>query len=369
MNEENKSKTTNRNYFLIIIILILIYAFVVVRTFANDNTTYFVGGEKNTFLICSLLLGFVFYSTIYQLGKALFAKIAGFKIISINIICISFKFIEKKVKIGFDFSDNFVGNVEVIPNNDEKCKPILFHLGGLISFIFVALLASIIASFIDKKIMYIILSSTIMNIIVLMIQIIPVYMDFINDGLSIILLLNKNNHIVYYNNLRQNAALKYNIGELRVYEYSYYDTLLNAEALMYNYYFYMIEKNYNKAIEVLDLLVANSKYLQSENVLLSKANKTYFVLLSKNDNECYDYFYSLSKEIRKYISSPSNFEVLKIAYLVSCKVDKTYDMFFHINKIENKIKDTYDNIVYASEKERIKESKEIAYSLFPDWKD
>lgn len=370
MNEEHKTKTTNRNYFFLLIILIIVYTYVVIKTIGSDNSSYFSGNEKNIFLVCALILGFIFYSFVYQMGKVIFAKLTGFKVLSLNVVFLCFRFINNKIKFDLKFSENFAGSLEVIPDsNKKKYNPILFHLGGLIAFLLVAVLASLITMFIDRKIMYIVLNSTIISLIVLMFQLFPFYMDYINDGFALVLLCNKNNREVYFDNLKQNAALKYKNDEIQLIDYPYYDSLLQAESLKYKYYYFMQKKDFENASKTCDLILQNKKYVKSEDILLFESNRLYFILSDKGDNECYDYFYSLDKEIRRYASNPSNYEVLKSSFLLTCKVDKTYDIYNHLEKIEHRLEDAYKLSSLSIEKELVNKAKEEVIEKFPDWKD
>ncbi len=370
--EKSKKRKSYRNYLWFVLIVILLFAIIIIRTLLQGDNKFFVGKEKTMFVILSFVFGIMLYIIVYQIGKIIFALLSGFKIISANILVLNFVKKENKFKIEFVFPEGWGGLIHVIPNKDyDKCKPILFHFGGSILTIIFAVLASLIAYFVDptRKLVYILLTLSIMGIIVLIANMIPVYTDGINDGFAIRLLLEKKNKKAYLDNLYQYEALYLGNRELQDFSYDDYDDTFQAYSLIYRYYYFMDKEDFNSAKEVCELMLEHRGFVSSEDVEIAESNKLYFMLISESDEKCYDYYYSLDKGYRNYAISTSNYETLKTGLLVASKIEKTYDLFEHLLKSENKTKESYYKTRVAYEEKLVLKAKEAVYKTFPDWED
>lgn len=369
MNEE-KIKKSYRNYAWLIIFVVFLYAFVVIKTLFDSNNNFFVGSEKTKFIIIAVISGFLLYTIIYQLGKIVFALLLGFKIVAVNILVIDIKNHDGKWKIDFAFPEGCGGNVHVLPKKeDEKCFPLIYQFGGVIFVVLFAVLLPLIFYFVDstRKMAYIALVLSLISIVVLLANFIPLYTDGINDGFTMRLLLNKDNTRVYMDNLRQYTALNYGIGELKKLEYDNYGDVFQTKSLIYQYYYYIKNNDLVNAEKTCLKILEHKEYLSDEEVDLAEVNKLYFILLKEDSDKCYDYYYSLDKEYRKYALSTNNYETLKVGFLLAGKVEKTYDLYEHLLKYENKLKDNYYPLCLENEKVLIANAKKIVLDIFPDW--
>lgn len=369
MNEE-KVKKPYRNYLWFILIITIVFAFVIIRTLYQTETRHFSGQEKNIFVIAALFGGLIGFTILYHIGKILFALISGFKVISINILLLTFKKQGDKWKFDIVFPEGFGGMIHVVPNKDyDKCKPILFHFGGLITSVVLAGLISLILTFVDPthKLVFVSLTCSLAGIIVLLVNLLPLYTDSINDGFAIRLLLDKKNKKAYLDNLTQETSLKYQIGELKQIEYDDYNDTFQANSLIYQYYYYMDREDFYHAEKCCEKILEYRKFVFQDIVCLTEVNKLYFYVLRESSDKSYDYFYSLDKEYRNYALSTSNYETLKTGILLACKVEKTYDVYEHLLKSENKLKANYYPVRENAETKLIAKSKEITLSVFPDW--
>lgn len=370
--EKSKKRKPYRNYLWFVLIVVLLIAIIIIRTLLQSNSNFFVGQEKTMFVILSFVLGILLYVIVYQIGKLIFALLSGFKVISANILILNFVKRDNKLKVEFVFPEGWGGAIHVIPNKEyNKCKPILFHFGGFIFTLLFVLIASLIMYFVDptRKLVYIILTLSMMGIIVLIVNMIPVYTDGINDGFAIRLLLDKNNKKAYLDNLYQYDALYLGNRELQDFSYADYDDIFQAYSLIYRYYYFMNKDDLESAKKVCDLMLEHRGFINSENIELAESNKLYFMLISESDEKCYDYYYSLSKEYRNFAISTSNYETLKTGLLIASKIEKTYDLYEHLLKSEKKTKDIYFKSRLAHEEKLVLKSQEIVLNAFPDWKD
>ncbi len=368
--DEVKEKKPYRNYIWFLLIVVVVFAFVLIRTLFEAETNVFSSREKSGIIIGSLIGGLIVFTIIYHLGKAIFALISGFEIMAINILFLTFSKQNKKWKLSLTFPEGFGGMVHVIAKKEyDKCNPILFHFGGLITCILIPFIISLILYFVDNtnKLLYISLIASLAGLIVLIMNLLPVYLDDVNDGFAIRLLLEKNNRKAYFDNLLQYSALYFQNGELKYFEYENYDDIFQVNSLVYQYYYFMDKNDYINAQKSCLKLLENKKFAFHEDVVLMEVNKLYFYLLKESNEKCYDYFYSLDKEYRNFALSGANYETLKTGILLAVKVEKTYDVFEHLLKNEQKTKESYYPCRIEKEDELIKKAKEIAYKEFPDW--
>ena len=375
MNDESEKKVLKkpyRNYSWFVFVVVIVLAITLLQTVFQPRNEFFTGNEVFLFIFFSILGGFIAYTIIYVLGKFIFGKICKMRLISINILFIRWKRIDGKLVTEFTLPDGWGGSVSMAPNADyDQCHPILYHFGGTIFSILVMILSSSILLSIDssKKLGYISLVVACVGLLVLVANLMPFWTDSIGDGFAIRLLLNKENRKVYFDNALQYEALLTGQGSLNPdYEYDHYNDTLQAESLIYRYYYWLNNENYEKAEAIVDLLLENKKYLSNENALIAQNAKLYFSLLRKNNDESYDYYYSLERDIRHYSISTTSLESIKTGLLVAAKVEKTYDLYHHLKKSIQKLENDYYFTLKETELKLIQQSIELVEAMYPDWK-
>lgn len=370
MNSEKRKPY--RNYSWAVFIVVILVAITLIQTVLQARKDFFDGSQLYIFIVLAILGGFFGYTIVYFIGKLIFGKIAGFRLININLLILRFTRIEGKIHMEFSSPDGWGGSVLMAPNRPyDRCYPILYHFGGTIVSILTMVISSLIALSVDptKKIGYIVLSLACVGILVLIVNLFPCWVDYVSDGFAIRLLIRKENRKPYLDNLLQEESLLTGYHQLTdEYVYERYDDTLQARSLVYRYYFYMNNKQYKEARDVLKLMIENKGFLPRNLALLAQTMELYFVLLEKSDEEAYDYYYSLDRQDRNYAVSLSSFENIKVGLLVACKVEKSYELYQHIKKGIKKTEDNYYFTRREYEEELIKKSIALVEEKYKEWK-
>lgn len=369
MSEEIKNKRNPyKNYSWLVYIALLVFALVIFKNLYQYNE-YF---DAIPFAIITLIGGFAGYYIVYILGKLIFGLIGKMKFISIHILFIKIYKENNKIKYALELSDSILGNVFMIPSTNDynKVKPILYHFGGFISFMFVTVISVTVCYFIDPSAaLYTSLVLAFIGLLVIFINLNPLYSDSLTDGFAIRLLLNKKNKKPYLDNLLQKNALIYSNGTLNgAYKYDEYNDIFQAESLLYLYYYYMNQNDTFLAEKVLDKMIDNKDFLSLENVQLAYCNKMYFMLQKESNEYCYDYFYSLNKEYRKFSITKGNLEAVKTGLLLSAKVEKSYELYDYLLRSYKKSIDKYYSSRRKYEIALIEKSIKQVEEMFPEWK-
>ncbi len=365
------AKKPYRNYTWFVLLVVIALAIMIIQTVYSNNR-FFNGNLAIVFIVCTLIGGYAGYTIIYELGKLLFGKISKLNFVSINLLFLTIYKANNSFKLKFVFPEGWGGNLHMSYKEDDinKTKPILYLCGGFISVILVAIISCLVAYIIgDKAILYTCLVLSCIGLLVLMANLLPFYTDGISDGFAIRLLLDSENKKTYLDNCNQYAYLNYSLGALKEYQYDNYCDVLQAESLIYRYYFYMDNKQYSKAKECVELMLANKDYLTLESRQIAYNAKLYFMLLNESDEVCYDYYYSLDKVYRNFPISKDSLEGVKVGMLVALKIEKTYDVYGYLLANYHKMEDLYYPTRKDAELELIQKSINIVEQRNPDWKD
>lgn len=369
MNETRKKPYKNYTWFVLLVLLIV--AFVILKSLYEENT-HFTGNETYYFIFGTIIGGFLGYSIIYQLGKLVFGLLGKMKFVSISLII--FNFYKKDNKINFEIGapEGWLGNTHMIPGSDDynKVNPFLLHFGGLFAYVITVISSSLICYALDssRKALFVALVCAVIGLLVILLNLMPLYSDGQNDGFTIRLLLNKENKKPYLDNLLQYNALHYGNGTLKEdYKYNRYDDIFQAASLLYKYYFYMENKEHRAAEKICDMMIDYKDYLPLETVQIAYNGKLYFMLLRESDEVCYDYYYSLNKDYRKFPVSKDSLEGIKTGLLIASKVEKSYDLYEYLTIAYPKLIDSYYDSQVKRELELIQKSLNIVASEHKDW--
>ena len=121
--------------------------------------------------------------------------------------------------------------------------------------------------------------------------------------------------------------------------------------------------------KVIDKMISHKDFLSTENLQIAFSNKMYFVLLKECDDYCYDYYYALDKESRKFAVSKNSLEAIKTGILLAAKVEKSYDVYYYLTRAYKRTIDKYYPSRRKYEIALIEKSIKLAEEKYPDWKD
>ena len=117
------------------VLLIVYLAFLFGIWFAQNQTAQFVPGDYvgAPYFFISIFCGLVFSFLLYNGGKILFAKLSGYRILSLHLLGFMFDAPKDKFKFHYDILSFFELQLRFVPKDDDLEKnPRKIFLGGFI---------------------------------------------------------------------------------------------------------------------------------------------------------------------------------------------------------------------------------------------
>lgn len=368
--EENKNvnKYRNQSLYVWIVVLILSY-FMGQAIFSNAGNAF--GKEPYGYAILAIICGYILGTILYELGKLIFGKIAGYNLIYINLF--GFTFIKNKDnKTSFKFTkfENYGGKTLMAPKSNKSCLSLYLLGGSIFSSIITALMivgSHLLVQEIGLRMLIYIeyIMATVM-LIILIFNLAPFLNDDLFDGFVLRLVHHYKFKEQYHKILLEENALITGRGELLYFEDVDYSNPLISKASLYNYY-YLLDKDEEKAKEMLQIGLDNSNYLPDESVGILLSNKYYFKLMNDSYEKVGEEFYKEEKSYRKIAVNYNNYGSIKTALLVSSLVDSSYDLYEHILNVMDKKKTNFSSLRIEKENQLIDRALEFIKIKKEDW--
>ena len=322
------------------------------------------------FNILMILYGFVSCVLVYQLGKIIFSLIAGFKIVSINVLLIGIKFVNGKVKFYSGAKDDYSVRVQIAPKK-EKVNLKLALWGGTIStLIAVGITYGLVFGLnADGNMKYFFIVSSFFYAFNLVLYIIPARMDHLNDGFSLALLTKgKEYKDILLRNYRNLDAL-YSNKEL---EYSDYGESTHPFALegdIYNYFYLVGQRENEKADELASFMASKNKFfIEEKHSTTALVSKVYGMCVKDQIDELKDYYWKIDVSTRKIFTNKNNLESVKTALYIFAFIDESEEEFAKTLETVEKAKKRY---IYSErveiESKLIDEVVTKVHNAHPEW--
>src|SRR5574344_332145 len=313
--------------YLLMVAIAAIVGFAIINpAFSSISTVN--GWSVTGFLIICLIIAVILEVIIFELGHIIGAKFGKYDIISVNILgfCFYKKYYKENNKTYWKFKfpkgfDGLTGETIVMPKS-EKSNPTMVVLSPLIFFaVEVALLVFAYAFIPDKvsgsqnPIMFLKYFQLIVVTIGGMLFIynyFPAKLDTITDGYRLVC-LNKKINIEAYNEL-----LKIDGDEFLGVEsnsYKTFDTITDFTALvnLSSVRNYLKTGDYEKALPLVDLILANKEKVYKLNMLL----------MYKSNKEAQDFFDAFETKEKDYLKSNYSMLTIRTAILYYGIIEKS----------------------------------------------
>jgi len=291
-----------------------------------------------------LIYGFVSCVLVYQLGKLIFGKIAGFNVLYFNLCLVGWRRIEGKMVPYFGGKEGFTIKVDLIPNENKKQNYALAYWGGtILTLIVVALTYGLIFALkADQLTRCFFIVSSIFYAFSLLGYMLPVRMDNINDGFTLILLRKYKLQDTLARNKRNELALYDSTKELEFFDYGENNDPFSMEGKIYNY-FYAIKKGDRELLkEVANDLANNHKFLVSDTFAnIPTICQIYMLCVSNSTKEISDLYWKLDSATRKAVRNPKDLSSYKVGLYIAGKVDDSKQSFYEIYDNLEKAKANY----------------------------
>lgn len=337
------------------------------------NTSYDLEMSIYVFDVLIFVYGIVTCFIVYLLGKAIFAKIAGFNILYFNLGIIGFKKEKGKFKIYWGGKENYACKVEIIPNPTKKQNITLALFGGTItSLIAVALTYTLVFALNASATMrFFFILSSVFYFLALIGYMLPIRLDNINDGFRLLLIKKYNLKETYLRNQRNLEALYNDEKEIEYFDYGDNNDPLSMEGKIYNF-FYAIRHFEDK-----ELLLAATKALSHDYkfavgedfVTIALIAHVYEMCLEERFDELKEFFWKLDTLTRKTIINKKDLDSIKVGLYIEGKVEDSREGLLElINAVPNCISKYHFPTQIDAELKLIDAIKEEIYSSNPDLK-
>lgn len=368
--EENKNvnKYRNQSLYVWIVVLILSY-FMGQAIFSNAGNAF--GKEPYGYAILAIICGYILGTILYELGKLIFGKIAGYNLIYINLFGFTFiKNKDNKTSLKFTKFENYGGKTLMAPKSNKSCLSLYLLGGSIFSSIITALMivgSHLLVQEIGLRMLIYIeyIMATVM-LIILIFNLTPFLNDDLFDGFVLRLVHHYKFKEQYHTILLEENALITGRGELLFFEDVDYSNPLISRASIYNYY-YLLNTDEEKAKEMIQIGLDNDDYLTDEDIGILLSNKYYFKLMNDNYEKVGEEFYKEEKSYRKIAVNYNNYGSIKTALLVSSLVDSSYDLYEHILNVMDKKKTNFSSLRIEKENQLIERALEFIKLKKEDW--
>ena len=340
--EKEYVKYKNNSFYILLVILLIVYF--AGRAIFQEVVTDFGNGLVWVFILGTFFGSYILNSFLYEIGKIIFGKMANYRLVYTNILGFTWcKDKDDKTFFSYRAMENYGSGTLMAPKNDDysKCKPSLYLTGGIV-FMSIVDLALLGISFLIKVDLFpaAFYCAGLMNVLVAVIVLILNFAPFVHDGgldgfYLTLLSIEDGAFNVYHNNLMQLDALYTGRRALSHYEYNDYHSILTTSSLLYNYYYYMDNKDEKMAKEMLKILLEHKEYALEHEQTEAEAKMYYFKIKYDSIDKVSEEYWELEKSVRKDITSITNFDNIKTALLVASLIEVNYDLYeFIVSKID-----------------------------------
>lgn len=370
MEEVKKEEKPYFNFSWVIYIGVVIIGCILARVLIDQFSVSTTSIPFVYFNILMIIYGFVSCIIVYQLGKVIFSLIAGFKIVSINILLIGIRFSNGKAKLYFGGKDDYSVRVQIAPKK-EKVNLNLALLGGTISTLIAVgitygLIFGLNASSNTK---YFFIVSSFFYAFNLVLYVIPARMDHLNDGFSLFLISKGTEYKETLLRNYRNLDALYSNREL---EYCDYGTSSNPIALegdIYNYYYLLNKGEVEKADALASFMATKNKFfVEEKHSVTALVSKVYSMCEKDEVDALKDYYWKIDTTTRKVFTNKNNLEAIKTALYIFAFVDESEEEFAktleNVTKAKNKY--LYEERI-ETELKLIDNVKEKVHSAHPEW--
>ena len=369
-----KEDVTGLIVYLIIIVLAIVFGITVLQR--HQSESMFSGIYYVLYIVVTVLIGVIFNGLLFEVAHIIGAKIGGYLIISVNVLGFCFYKDDNKTKFRFASFDGLSGETRIVPKEEmvEKANPYPYLFFGSLFFVIEAIAVMIFFSLFRGSsdrfltdVAYGLLTIGAIGLVILIYNILPMKIDSITDGYRLTMVSNPKNKAAFNELLRVEYEIAQGHDDIEV---KVFDEITNftADLNLNRVYALLDKKEYKKAEEILDKIIAAKEEISAKVYIRARAQKIYINLYTKNLEDARAYY---DKEVpvseRREISNDISMASIRAYLLMSGLLDKSrseciialnnvYRAFKHTPKNRQKIEVTLFN-----------EALEKVVEAHPDW--
>lgn len=323
--------------------------------FAQRVTTDFVPNSYSQtpayFLVC-FIVGLVLTFLLYNLGKIIFAKVAGYEVIAIRLLGL---FIDKsngKAKVKYEILHFFDLQLTFAPKNDDIDKnPRLIFLGGYIAEAFIVAI-SLVLFFIfayNKAVSFntgfgwSILFAMLFGFLTPLYELLPFRQDSPTDMFNILVTNSKEDKIAY-NVVSINKRRELKGEDFITHQFDSYESYYKCRVLLAEYLDNLYASRLEKAFKTLEEMRYFNKYYTDMDRYIAGEESVYMHYLIDDESGADQSYMAMKKDDKKEITSPELLSDYRTAILVAGFIASDSEMCKELaTSFDNKVKEYGEN--------------------------
>lgn len=310
--------------------LTLVYlGFLIGIYFAQQYSMKFISDWNGyAYYFISIIGGVIGTFLIYNLGKIVFAKICGYRILYIKLLGLTLdKADGKKTKVSYDIMDFFTIGMQFVPEDDDtKKNPTLLFFGGIIFETIILILAFVfffVFSMNQRSLVanfgWTFLFAACYGFLTPLYEMLPFRQDYPTDMYNCMMTRKEEDRIAF-NIFQINKKREMTGEDFTVPSFEEYNSFYKLHTLYYLYLQDLYESKLTKASEALDRMKYFSKYYLEDERYLPLAETVYLKFLVDDEPGANKVFLSIKKDERKNVTNPSDLAGFRTAVLVLANI-------------------------------------------------
>lgn len=307
--------------------LMFVYIGYLIGMFYVQKTTYtHLSSNINTYayVFVSLIVGLLSSLLIYNLGKLVFASLAGYRVSYVYLLGFCFDHSGKKKRVTFDIADFFDLRLQFVPKDDDiKKKPTLIFVGGYVfSLIFIAIFLTLFFVLAFKHdgtsnatIGWGAFMAGIYGLIIPLYEIMPFRQDSANDMYNLLVTRSEDDKTAF-NIVKVNEKREFSGEDFLIPSFNDYCSYYKAQTLYYSYLNCLYSNELEKAVSVLDEMKRLNIYLPEEDDYLSASESIYLRYLIDDTAGADKLYLTMKGDDKKAVTSPKDLANYRTALLV-----------------------------------------------------
>ena len=315
--------------YLVVFAIAVVYGFTVLQSHFADSTFNEVGSYA-LYILVSVFSGVIATALFQEFGHILGASAGGYKVTSCNILLFNIYKDNGKTKFRFASFDGLTGETKITPNYEKKEKPnpypyllygTIFNLAIIVAGVFL-FFTYYKSSGILGDLAYYFLTMSIINLMAVIYNIVPIKLDSLTDGYrltrikgdvdSFNALLEAENGGTINNGDVRGDKLDKKIGPAK----------FIPEVAISELSDYLLKEDYEGLFNSVKKINEYESHLSDKDLLENKAQYIYASLLTKKDAELATFYENeVPFSLRRELSNSYNFVVIRTYIYVAGMMD------------------------------------------------
>lgn len=315
--------------YLVVFAIAVVYGFTVLQSHFADSTFNEVGSYA-LYILVSVFSGVIATALFQEFGHILGASVGGYKVTSCNVLLFNFYKDNGKTKFRFASFDGLTGETKITPNYEKKEKPnpypyllygTIFNLAIIVAGVFL-FFTYYKSSGILGDLAYYFLTMSIINLMAVIYNIVPIKLDSLTDGYrltrikgdvdSFNALLEAENGGTINNGDVRGDKLDKKIGPAK----------FIPEVAISELSDYLLKEDYEGLFNSVKKINEYESHLSDKDLLENKAQYIYASLLTKKDAELATFYENeVPFSLRRELSNSYNFVVIRTYIYVAGMMD------------------------------------------------